>query len=223
MRFIKEIKNAPSALLSYISTREFLRTRERCGEARAQGECFSHFFATLEISSLPRASVTDRLTKNHEQIVNSNVVQANSNYEWFNFPPQSFSFNTERLPQYKRDSDKKSKFLFLHYSNTKGFWDWWIIILTMYIAIMVPYNVACRRDDREGDLLIFDMVIELFFIIDIVVHFRTSFVDTSGRIIYDQKKIAVRYLKGWFILDFLAALPFEALYFMNQSWVSVQI
>ena len=26
---IKEIKNAPSALLSYISTREFLRTREK--------------------------------------------------------------------------------------------------------------------------------------------------------------------------------------------------
>ena len=34
----KEIKNAPSALLSYISTREFLRTREKCGEARAEGE-----------------------------------------------------------------------------------------------------------------------------------------------------------------------------------------
>ena len=34
-RSIKEIKNAPSALLSYISTREFLRTREKCREARA--------------------------------------------------------------------------------------------------------------------------------------------------------------------------------------------
>ena len=33
----KEIKNAPSALLSYISTWEFLRTREKCGEARAEG------------------------------------------------------------------------------------------------------------------------------------------------------------------------------------------
>ena len=40
---IKEIKNAPSALMSYISTREFLRIREKCGEARAEGECFSHF------------------------------------------------------------------------------------------------------------------------------------------------------------------------------------
>lgn len=67
------------------------------------------------------------------------------------------------------------------------------------------------------------MVIELFFIMDIVVHFRTSFVDTSGRIIYDQRKIAIHYLKGWFILDFLAALPFEALYFLNQSWVGVTL
>ena len=47
LSFIKEIKNAPSALLSYISTREFLRTREKCREARAVGECLS---ALLECS-----------------------------------------------------------------------------------------------------------------------------------------------------------------------------
>ena len=34
--FVKEIKNAPSALLSYISTRAFLRIREKCGEARVE-------------------------------------------------------------------------------------------------------------------------------------------------------------------------------------------
>ena len=48
--YIKEIKNAPSALLSYISTREFLRTREKCGEARCEGECFSHFSGVLKNS-----------------------------------------------------------------------------------------------------------------------------------------------------------------------------
>ena len=35
---IKELKNAPSVLLSYMSTRELLRTREKCEEARAEGE-----------------------------------------------------------------------------------------------------------------------------------------------------------------------------------------
>ena len=35
----KEIKKLfPRALLSYISTWEFLRTLERCGKARAEGE-----------------------------------------------------------------------------------------------------------------------------------------------------------------------------------------
>ena len=40
---IKEIKSAPSAFLSYISRREFLTTREKCGGARAEGESLSHF------------------------------------------------------------------------------------------------------------------------------------------------------------------------------------
>ena len=46
--YIKEIRNAPSALLSYISTPEFLRTREKSGEARAEG--FPHFSRVLENS-----------------------------------------------------------------------------------------------------------------------------------------------------------------------------
>ena len=40
--FTKEIKNMPNTLLSYLSTRELLRTREKCGEAWAEGGCFSH-------------------------------------------------------------------------------------------------------------------------------------------------------------------------------------
>ena len=40
---IEEMKNAPIALLSHVSTREFLRTRKRCREAWTESECFSHF------------------------------------------------------------------------------------------------------------------------------------------------------------------------------------
>ena len=50
--FIIEIKNAPSASLSYISTREFLRIREKCGEALTFGSCFSHFSSVLKNSQV---------------------------------------------------------------------------------------------------------------------------------------------------------------------------
>ena len=42
-KFSKEMKDAPSALLSYIRTLEFLRTRERFRKVCAEGECFPHF------------------------------------------------------------------------------------------------------------------------------------------------------------------------------------
>ena len=49
----KEIKNAPSAMLSYISTQEFLRTREKCGEARAEGsEKVFYFFNKINVVAI---------------------------------------------------------------------------------------------------------------------------------------------------------------------------
>ena len=44
----KELKKSPSALSSYIGTREVLRTRERCGEARAEVEWFSYFSSVIK-------------------------------------------------------------------------------------------------------------------------------------------------------------------------------
>ena len=38
---IKRILHELALRMSYISTWEFLRTREKCGEARAEGECLS--------------------------------------------------------------------------------------------------------------------------------------------------------------------------------------
>ena len=48
----KEIKNELSALLRYISTREFFRTQEECGEARAEDKCLTHFSNVLKNSQV---------------------------------------------------------------------------------------------------------------------------------------------------------------------------
>ena len=45
-------KLVPLALLSYIRAWEFLRTLEKCGEAWAEGECFSHFSSVLKNSQV---------------------------------------------------------------------------------------------------------------------------------------------------------------------------
>ncbi len=51
----------------------------------------------------------------------------------------------------------------------------------------------------------------LFNPTDIVINFRTTFVSKSGQVILLQKEIALHYLRGWFIIDLFAAVPFDIL------------
>ncbi|XP_026679954.1 uncharacterized protein LOC103509972, partial [Diaphorina citri] len=46
----------------------------------------------------------------------------------------------------------------------------------------------------------------------IALNFRTTYVSKKGEVVSSSKSIAVNYLKSWFIVDLLAALPFDLLY-----------
>lgn len=44
---------------------------------------------------------------------------------------------------------------------------------------------------------------------DIIINFRTTFVNSNDEVVSHPAKIAVHYLKGWFIIDLVAAIPFD--------------
>ena len=57
------------------------------------------------------------------------------------------------LPEYKTAVAKKPKFVFSHYGYLKCLWDVIIIIATIYVAIIVPYNAAffgAKNDETEN-------------------------------------------------------------------------
>ena len=56
--------------------------------------------------------------------------------------------------------------------------------------------------------------------VDIVLNFRTSFVKKNGQVCYDSRLIALYYIRGWFLLDLLAAIPFDLLYAFDVDTVS---
>lgn len=47
---------------------------------------------------------------------------------------------------------------------------------------------------------------------DIVLNFRTTYVSRKGEVVSNSKSIAINYLKSWFVVDLVAALPFDFLY-----------
>ncbi|KAI8785760.1 potassium voltage-gated channel subfamily H member 2, partial [Biomphalaria glabrata] len=65
---------------------------------------------------------------------------------------------------------------------------------------------------RIDPLVIVDLMVDLMFIADILINFRTTYVE-NGEVVSDQQKIAINYVKGWFVIDAIAAIPFDLLLF----------
>lgn len=149
------------------------------------------------------------------------------------------SLGADVLPEYKLQAPKIHPWTILHYSPFKAFWDWLILFLVIYTAIVTPYvasfvltrdkqreelnrNPETRRDTGpvsvySDPLVIVDYIVDVMFIIDIFINFRTTFVDTSDEVVSHPCRIAVHYLKTWFVIDLVAAIPFELLIMIGNT------
>ncbi|KAG5851682.1 hypothetical protein ANANG_G00054240 [Anguilla anguilla] len=129
------------------------------------------------------------------------------------------------IPEYKVAAIQKSRFILLHYGTFKAGWDWLILLATFYVAVTVPYNVCFTvggsRDEGStaprSPPSVSDILVEILFMLDIVLNFRTSYVSTSGQVVYDARSICVHYATTWLFVDLIAALPFDLLYAFNVS------
>lgn len=93
------------------------------------------------------------------------------------------------------------------------------MLLATINCFQIPYNVAFSDvQDTNIFLDIFNNLIDFFFMLDIFVNFRTSFVhEATGIEILDNKMIAIKYLKGRFWIDLLASLPLDSVAYAFDS------
>ncbi|XP_012284973.1 potassium voltage-gated channel protein eag [Orussus abietinus] len=120
------------------------------------------------------------------------------------------SLSGDVMPQYRQEAPKTPPHILLHYCAFKAIWDWIILCLTFYTAIMVPFNVAFKNKTSEDvSLLVVDSIVDVIFFIDIVLNFHTTFVGAGGEVVSDPKVIRMNYLKSWFIIDLLSCLPYD--------------
>uniref|UniRef100_A0A8D0CYW5 Voltage-gated delayed rectifier potassium channel KCNH4 n=1 Tax=Sander lucioperca TaxID=283035 RepID=A0A8D0CYW5_SANLU len=131
------------------------------------------------------------------------------------------------LPEYKVAAVKKSRFILLHYSISKALWDWLILLATFYVAVAVPYDICFVSHDEASDYHSLvsrstsDIAVEMLFILDIILNFRTTYVSQSGQVVYDARSIYLHYCTTWFFVDLIAALPFDLLYAFNITVTSL--
>ncbi|XP_063768601.1 potassium voltage-gated channel subfamily H member 2 [Eleginops maclovinus] len=139
---------------------------------------------------------------------------------------QVLSLGADVLPEYKLQAPRIHKWTVLHYSPFKAVWDWLILLLVIYTAILTPYSAAFLLNDQEeaaiqscgyscSPLTVVDLMVDIMFIIDILINFRTTYVNINDEVVSHPVRIAVHYFKGWFLIDMVAAIPFDLLIYRN--------
>uniref|UniRef100_A0A8C3EIB5 Potassium voltage-gated channel subfamily H member 1 n=1 Tax=Corvus moneduloides TaxID=1196302 RepID=A0A8C3EIB5_CORMO len=138
-------------------------------------------------------------------------VQKGENVHKHSRLAEVLQLGSEILPQYKQEAPKTPPHIILHYCVFKTTWDWIILILTFYTAILVPYNVSFKTKQNNVAWLVVDSIVDVIFLVDIVLNFHTTFVGPAGEVISDPKLIRMNYLKTWFVIDLLSCLPYDVI------------
>lgn len=95
-------------------------------------------------------------------------------------------------------------------------WDIFIIILTIYNCLELPIDTAFNyrlNHDPYGLFNGFNLIIDLLNAIDIVLNFRTTYINKlTGQEVLNPKEISQNYLRSSFVIDLLATIPFDIVF-----------
>ncbi|CAD6187665.1 unnamed protein product [Caenorhabditis auriculariae] len=136
------------------------------------------------------------------------------------------SLGADVLPEYKLQPTRIHHCTIVHYSPFKAVWDWIILLLVIYTAVFTPYVAAfllrelqdtTRKARFSEPLEIVDLIVDIMFIVDIIINFRTTYVNENDEVVSHPGKIATHYFKGWFVIDMIAAVPFDLLLVNTNS------
>lgn len=95
-----------------------------------------------------------------------------------------------------------SKFIF--------YWDQIIVVALLYTAFVTPYEVAFLQDETMASFVL-NRLVDVIFFCDMIFNFLIPYRNDArhgGQWVYDNRKIACAYLKGWFVLDLITTIPF---------------
>ena len=167
------------------------------------------------------------LTKNKETYLkfesesneNNDLIKLKQNKS--DIPIDKFDITNLQLLLEQKQSlfnfSKKCTFLIKKDSIFKGIFDMLVLIAVNISSLYLLYELCFRISDQheskeDNSFTIEYYIIEIFFIIFIILQFMQEYQDPETfTIIRDHKKIALRYIKGWFFIDIISTIPYEFL------------
>ena len=93
------------------------------------------------------------------------------------------------------------------------FIDLFVFILTFYNPLFLgKSDIYCEVNYQSYFIFLFNILIDIVFIIDIIINFCVAYYDFDELLIVEFNLIAKDYLNIWFIIDFISAIPFLTIF-----------
>ena len=107
-------------------------------------------------------------------------------------------------------SYKKHKRLFFPDDSFREKWEMVLAIMILYSCLWVPYYMAFSDDNNQNVItLVIDGVSDIVFFIDLLINFNSAFYNEADILVVKRSKIVKEYMKLWFWLDAVSAIPFS--------------
>ena len=89
-------------------------------------------------------------------------------------------------------------------------WDLLVIFALFVTCCFTPFEVALLPTKVNASF-VFAQFINFIFIVDLIFTFFLPTEGPNGEAITSRKLIAIKYLRGWFVVDIISCIPFEIL------------
>ncbi|XP_056599195.1 potassium/sodium hyperpolarization-activated cyclic nucleotide-gated channel 2-like [Triplophysa dalaica] len=103
------------------------------------------------------------------------------------------------------------------YSDFRFYWDFSMLLFMVGNLIIIPVGITFFKEETTTPWIIFNVVSDTFFLMDLVLNFRTGIIiEDNSDIILDPKSIKKTYLRTWFVVDFVSSIPVDYIFLIVE-------
>uniref|UniRef100_A0A8D0ELX1 Hyperpolarization activated cyclic nucleotide gated potassium and sodium channel 2 n=1 Tax=Strix occidentalis caurina TaxID=311401 RepID=A0A8D0ELX1_STROC len=111
------------------------------------------------------------------------------------------------------------------WSLGRGFyWDFTMLLFMVGNLIIIPVGITFFKEETTAPWIVFNVVSDTFFLMDLVLNFRTGIViEDNTEIILDPERIKKKYLKTWFVVDFVSSIPVDYVFLIVEKGIDSEV
>lgn len=103
------------------------------------------------------------------------------------------------------------------HSHLRFYWDLIMLLLMVGNLIVLPVGITFFKEENSPPWIVFNVLSDTFFLLDLVLNFRTGIVVEEGaEILLAPRAIRTRYLRTWFLVDLISSIPVDYIFLVVE-------